>query len=46
VVATHDFLQEIRDTQKHKFTKQLFAAPSRPAMSITTGRDDDEEAGD
>ncbi|KAL5387856.1 hypothetical protein DPSP01_003254 [Paraphaeosphaeria sporulosa] len=44
VVATHDFLQGIRDTQKHKFTKQLFAAPSRPAISITTGRDDDEEA--
>ncbi|KAJ4360633.1 uncharacterized protein N0V89_001199 [Didymosphaeria variabile] len=44
VVATHDFLQGIRDSQKHKFTKQLFAAPSRPAISITTGRDDDEEA--
>jgi hypothetical protein len=44
VVATHDFLQGIRDTQKHKFTKQLFAAPSRPAISITTGRDDEEEA--
>jgi hypothetical protein len=44
VVATHDFLQGIRDSQKHKFTKQLFAASSRPAMAITTGRDD-EEAG-
>ena len=42
VVATHDFLQGIRDSQKHKFTKQLFAGPSRPAISITTGRGDDE----
>lgn len=44
VLATHDFLREIRDSQKHKFTKQLFAAPSRPAISITTGRDDEAEA--
>lgn len=43
VVATHDFLQGIRDTQKHKFTQQLFAAPSRPVMSITTGREDEDE---
>ncbi|KAF1969518.1 hypothetical protein BU23DRAFT_476673 [Bimuria novae-zelandiae CBS 107.79] len=42
VIATHDFLQGIRDSQKHKFTKQLFAASSRPAISITTGRDDEE----
>ncbi|KAJ4295162.1 hypothetical protein N0V90_007172 [Kalmusia sp. IMI 367209] len=42
VSATHDFLKGVRDSQKHKFTKKLFGG-SRPAISITTGRDVDDD---
>jgi hypothetical protein len=43
--GTYGFLKEIRDTQKHKVLKQLFAEPKK-RVTITAGGEEDAEEAD
>ncbi|PVI05134.1 hypothetical protein DM02DRAFT_127567 [Periconia macrospinosa] len=41
--GTYGFLKGIRDTQKHKVLKELYASEPRRHSTITTGRGEDED---